>query len=371
VVALRRPDRLFKIDFDVTSSMTGSIIEAIQNLTPCQALESIRITIKDATGPSILARTAFLGGSAPRLREIMLDGISLPFPEIRQVLLSTNNLVELHLLKISNKVYFSPDDLVSGLSTLFQLERLTIGFHSPASRPPPSMTRPPPQRTILPSLRFLDFHGATEYLEEFVARIDLRAFCQIDVTLFNEIFFEIPRFCQFIPRSNELGFPISRVYVTLSPESGGIVFFPGSSSPAIFDLKTSCRRLDWQLSFVTQIASQLSPLLSSVHELTVETGSSPGMPTGETDVDSTQWLELLQPFTHVTRLKVLKTGVALAIIQALEVAGGVLPQLTSLHLSKNRGLPTGSVVKAAEQFVATRKLSGRPFDLLYQITYSS
>jgi hypothetical protein len=111
VVALRHPERLCKIDF-VTSSMTGSIVEAMQNLKPCRALESIRITIKHATGPSILVRNGFLGGSAPHLREIKLDGISFPFPAIQQVLLSTNNLVELHLSKIPNDVYFSPEDLV-------------------------------------------------------------------------------------------------------------------------------------------------------------------------------------------------------------------------------------------------------------------
>ncbi|KAF8472233.1 hypothetical protein DFH94DRAFT_192685 [Russula ochroleuca] len=123
MVALRYPDRLCEIDLDVTSSMTGSIVESIQK--PCQALESIRITVKDATGPSILARNAFLGGSAPHLRKVKLDGIAFPFPEIRQVLLSTNNLVELHLSNIPDDVYFSPDDLVTGLFILVQLKRLT------------------------------------------------------------------------------------------------------------------------------------------------------------------------------------------------------------------------------------------------------
>ena len=139
IVALRYPDRLCEIDLHVTSSMLGdanlaSIVEVTQK--PCRALERIRITVEAPTGPSILIQNAFLGGSASHLREIELDGITFPFPSIRQVLLSTKNLVDLHLGHIPNDAYFSPNDLVSGLSTLLQLKRLTVDFHSVHSFPP-------------------------------------------------------------------------------------------------------------------------------------------------------------------------------------------------------------------------------------------
>jgi hypothetical protein len=81
MAALRHPDRLCEIDLHVTSSMTGSIVKVIQK--PCRELERICITVKDATGPPLLVRNAFLGGSAPHLRHIKLDGISFPFPEMR------------------------------------------------------------------------------------------------------------------------------------------------------------------------------------------------------------------------------------------------------------------------------------------------
>ena len=69
-------------------------------------------------------------------------------------------------------VHFSPRDLVTSLTTLVQPERLTVGFYSPQSSPSPSMT---PQCTTLSSLTVLKFHGPSEYLEEFVARIDAPA----------------------------------------------------------------------------------------------------------------------------------------------------------------------------------------------------
>ena len=361
--ALRRPDRLCKIDLNVKSSMTGPIVKAIQK--PCQVLKGIRITVNDAHGPSILVRNGFLGGSAPHLREIRLDGIAFPFPEIRQALLSTNNLVVLHLSKIPNDVYFSPEDLVNGISTLVQLERLTVGFYSPDSRPTPSMTRPRHQRASLPSLTFLDFYGTSEYLEEFVARIDLLALSTIRIKFFNDIFFEIPQFCEFMTRLNQPRVPApARIILDLLDSDNVRVHFLhktnlGDVYCTRYAWETSCIPFDWKLSFLTQITSQLSPLLSNVHELKILVCSSLKMPTGEEAVDSTEWLELFQPFTHVTKVTVWGRKVVPGIMQALlmEDAAGVLPELTTLSLSWNLGTP--SVAKAAEQFVATRRLSGR------------
>ena len=361
-VALCYPNRLRAIYLEVTSSMTGLIVEAIQK--PCEALESIQITVRDAHGPSILVRNAFLGGSAPRLREIKLDGIAFPFSAIQQVLLSTNNLVELHLSKIPDDVYFTPEDLVTGLSTSVQLERLTVGFHSPASRPPPSMTRPPPHRTTLPTLRSLYFYGATEYLEELLVRMDSHALCKIFITLFNDIVSEIPQFCDFMSRQNMLRSP-TLATVTFSSEFVTVSFFLEANPGNVlyYSLRSSCIPLDWKLSFLTEITSQLSPLLSSVHELTIATDSRHEVLTGEKDVDSesTQWLELFQAFTQVTKVTVwenqekqLLPGIMQALVMG-DMATGVLPELTTLHLYGS----TPSVAKAAELFVTTRNLSDR------------
>ena len=343
--------------------MTGSIVELIQK--PCPTLEKIRLTVKDAMGPSnIPIHDAFLGGSVPHLREIELDGIPLPFPAIRRVLLSTNKLTELHLSNIPNVVYFSPVDLVTALSTLHQLKQLAIGFHSPTSRPAPSMTRRPLRRTTLPSLKVLDFHGASEYLEEFVAQIHLPAVCKITIKLFNQIFFEIPQFSQFIPHQNPnvLGSP-TLVLVTHAADSVSVFLIQNenSSSDEYCYLGASCRRLDWQLSFVTEILSQLSPLLSSVAKLTFITHLE--MPTGKEDVDPNQWLELFRLFTQVREIHVFEQLVP-NIVQALVVEAmdiGVLPELTSLSLNGYRKSP--SAAQAAEEFVATRSVSGRTVSL--------
>jgi F-box-like len=362
VVALRRPDRLCEINLDVKNSMTGSIVEVVQK--PCRALESIRIRVKDAKGPSIVVRNAFLGGSSPHLREIELDGITFPFPEIRQVLLSTDNLVDLHLSNIPNEVYFSPEDLVTGLSTLVQLEQLMVGFHSPNSRSPPTMTRLPLRRTTLPSLQSLEFHGATEYLEEFVARIDLPALSTIRIMLFNDILFEIPQFCKFIPRLNTLQSPTSAIVILNSKFVEVRFIHKTSLGNDDYSFQNSCIPLDWKLSFLTQITSQLSPLLSSLHELVITGDSSLEVPTVEEGVDSTQWLELFQQFNHVTKVTVSNERSVPCIVQALvmdDIAAGVLPGLSTLRLNGYNLTP--SVAKAAEQFVATRRDLGHTVNL--------
>ncbi len=131
-------------------------------------------------------------------------------------------------------------------------------------------------------------------------------------------------------------------------------------------LGTSCRRLDWQLSFVTQILTQLSPFLSSVHLLEILTPSESSFPTGEEDVDSAQLQEFFQPFTHVKAVYVWRTKLVPGIVQALvtdseDMVAGVLPELASLHLTGYR--KSSAVAKAAKQFAAMRSLSGHPVSL--------
>ena len=384
ILSLRRPHRLCEIDVVLPRSLIEPIVEAIQE--PLQRIECIRVTIEDGTGPPMLVREAFLGGSAPHLREIKLDGISFCFPTIRQVLLSTSNLVELHLANIPDDFYISPDELVTGLSTLVQLKRLTVGFHSPAPLPSSSMTRLF-ERITLPSLASLNFRGESEYLEEFVDRIDLPALGTIIIELFNDTLFDIPRFCQFIPYLNSI-LPPTSVTMIHSGRSVSVSFSPSRKSAYATEYDyvfvTSCGQVDWQLSFATQILSQLSLLLSSVQELTIESGD--GFPTGEEDVDSTQWLELFRLFTHVKWVNIKKSEFTSGVVRTLvseDMTTEVLPELTSLFLQGYHKVSYYSTPKfflqgyhkvsyysnpqsvaiAAEQFVATRRLSGLTIDL--------
>ena len=353
MIALRHPDRVCEINFILTSSIIGSIAKVVQ--VPFVALKSIQMTSKDAEEPPVLGD--FLGGSAPLLERIDLGCIAVPFPAIRRLVLSTNHLYRLWLVKIPNTCYFSPEDIVTCLSALVQLKDLFVGFRSPASRPNPSMTRPPaPERATLSSLVILVFYGASEYLEGFVARIDCPSLTTLGIKYFNQLIFEIPQLVQFISRVDGLKSPgevivqPAKMYSTLSLRRG-----TRRRWECYFRLP--CSQLDWQLSFSTQILHELSPLLCGVHVLSIVKSSIPLI--GKEDVDPTQWLELFHPLSQTSNIRVSVEELVTDIMRALvseDMVAGILPRLTSLHLEGYR--KSTFAVEAADRFVAMRKLAG-------------
>jgi len=358
MIALRHPDRVRKINLSLTSPVIGSIAELVQ--APFLALKSIQMTSKDAEEPPALGN--FLGGSAPLLEEIELDGITVPFPAMRRLLLSTSHLNSLWLLKIPHTCYFSPEDLATCLSALVHLKGLWVGFCSPASRPNTSiMTRPPsPERAALPSLVALTFGGASEYLEGFVARIDCPVLATLWIKYFNQLIFEIPQLVQFISRLDGLKSPSEVIVQPVgSPTMSLLRPRRGTHIRGECCFVIPCRQLDWQLSVLTQILDQLSPLLCSVGVLSIKSSNLSIRKDWE-DVDTTQWLELFQPLSQTWRIHISLEELVPDITRALvseDMAPGILPRLTSLHLQGVR--KSTFAIEAAECFVATRKLAGR------------
>ena len=85
------------------------------------------------------------------------------------------------------------------------------------------------------------------------------------------------------------------------------------------------------------------------------------MPAGWEDVDPAQWLELFQPLPSLSEVRVhdieeLVPGIVHALVNE-DMAAGVLPGLTKLHLAGYRTSPFA--IDAAERFIATCKLSNR------------
>ena len=367
--AFRHPDRVCDIDIGVTSELleSKSMVEAMQS--PFPALERVRITSNDPAGQSVLPSPGnFMAGETPRLRDVYLDGLVFPFPELRRLLLSADNLVELRLCNIKDAGYFSPDALVTALSALTRLRRLEVHFHRSTSLPTPSDADPPfsLERAALPSLTFLAFHGISKYLEGLVARIDFPCLTFVIIRFLNEFVFEIPQLCRFIGRVDALKSP-NEVIVKPSQDNASITFTQrGERRRNLGELflVISGGPLDWQLSSTTQIFTQLSPLLSNVKILTF--GKYPSSPAGEEEVDPIQWVELFRPFSSVWSVRVtekLVLDVALALGGLSdELAEGVLPSLLTLILEGHSNYPF--VQEAAERFIAQRQLAGRRIDLL-------
>ena len=353
VIALRQTDRVCKIDLSVPTPMRGSIADVMQ--VPFSALESIRMVSVDTPGSLVIDE--FLGGSAPRLKEIHVEGFAIPFLALRRLLLSTHNLVTLELYDIPESCSFPPDSLVTILSSSDHLKELLIRFRPPASRLTTNM-EPPLEHSTFPSLISLDFYGASEYLDAFVARAHMPVLNRLTTRFFNQAIFEIPHLSGLLSRLE--GFKvISEAFICLMEESVTVNFCTEQFGVPLWQLSIPCRQLDWQLSFITQIFNQISPLLSSADRLIISYDISL-LPFRKGDVDSAQWLEFFQSLPHFSKVQVCWHELVPEIVHVLvneDMAVGVLPGLTELYLDHYR--ESQSTIAAAKRFVATRKLAGQ------------
>jgi hypothetical protein len=355
--ALEHNDRISElVIFDIPSSKTEKALAALQQLYP--ALTYLQIGFINKTGPVFPA--SFLGGSASGLKTLILD--SIPFPGLPKLLLTATHLVHLQLHNIPHSGYFSPEAMVTALAVLARLIHLRIGFESPRSRPDRRSRRPPPTRTLLPVLALLWFKGASEYLEDLVARINVPQLDNLTITFFHQLIFDCPQLTQFISRAPKFKahseahvvFSKYEVIVTLPQTFGGLLEF-----------ETSCKQSDWQLSSAAQVCSSsfTRALIPAVEHLYIRSGYR--QPDRQDDIESNQWLELFQPFAAVKELYISSEFTPRIAPALREIIGDgvieVLPALQTLFLDEP--LPSGPVQESIGQFVAARQLSGHPISV--------
>jgi hypothetical protein len=169
---------------------------------------------------------SFLSGSAPGLRFLDLKGVAAPGSP--KLLLSTPNLVRLHLEDIPFSGIDSPYVMAGFLSSLTRLEDLRIVFsfyhiHDQTSLRPPLLTR-----TILPELNSLYFHGTSEFLEVLFTWIDAPVQIYIYIDFVNPVIFDVPQIFPFNAREELIRSPDraymhfnhNHLFVTLSSSKG-------------------------------------------------------------------------------------------------------------------------------------------------------
>jgi hypothetical protein len=322
---------------------------------PFPELTQMRLTSFGQTLPVI--PDSFLGGSAPRLQIFHSKGI--PFPGLPKLFLSTNNLVDLCVGDISHSGYTSPEVMVASISVLSSLKTLLLGFRSP--EPPfvsESRSLPPAKRSILPALKRFTFRGVSEYLDEFVTRIDTPQLYNLDVTLFNQI--GTPRLAQFINRTPlradheaRVDFFDEKTIVKLSLDSYFCITIFGPEP-------------DRQLSSVAQVCNPLHTL-STVERLYIVCQYLPLISMGDAN-ENILWLQLLLPFTAVKDLHLYKES-APSIAAALQglVGRRIIEVLPSLQNIIVEGLVRSEPWQENfGQFVAARQLSGHPIAISVQ-----
>jgi hypothetical protein len=354
IAVLERSNRVCQINLEVSRSPLEKVWAAMQ--VPFPELTSLRVASNDKMVAAL--PDSFLGGSALRLQDLKLNGI--PFPGLRNLLLSATHLVDLSLYDIPHSGYISPSAMVTALSALTSLRKLHLGFQSPLSRPDRASRRPPSStRLVLPVLTHFRFKGVGEYLDDLVASIDAPQL-SLQITFFNQIIFDTPQLIQFISRTPTLKAPeTARVIfkygiygATASIELSSRTSVPGQLKVAI-----PCENLDWQVSSLEQVCTSCLPPLSTLEVLYI-TGRRYGL-YGKDSIENTMWLELLRPFIAVKKLYLSELYARLIAPALQELVGGrtteVLPSLQNIFLERLQ--TSGPVQVGIRQFVTMRQAS--------------
>ena len=357
IMALKHIDRICQIKLlDVTNSQLEEVLPAMQQ--PFLVLTDLAILLDDQwewenETPPVVSES-FLGGSAPCLQCLQFEHI--PFPGLPKLLLAATGLISLCISQVPHSGYISPEAIVGCLSTLTRLEELKIGFESPLSRPVRDTRHPHPlTRSALPSLTYFRFKGVSEYLEDLVARIDAPLLDSLHITFFHRLIFDTPQLAQFIARTPNIRPPIE---ARINFSDHVVEVASPRTYPRNLELGVSCRQSDWQLSSLIEVCSSSFPeaFIRTVEHLYIcEEFSEPH---SQDDIEDSQWLEILRPFTAAKYLYV-DRGFVSGIAPALqELTGEVLPSLQNLFL-RDLHVP-GSVQGAIEQFVTARQHASHP-----------
>lgn len=359
LAALEHNDRICTIDlWHIPRSLLEKVLEAMRD--PFPALTFLQLYPGNETAPVVSA--SFLGGSAPHLKTLKLNGI--PFPALPKLLLSATHLVDLDLWRIPYSGYISPEAMVTCLSMLTRLKSLFIGFESP--RYPPHLNSrcpPPPTRTVLPVLTKLWFKGVGDYLEDLVARINAPLLNNLRIIFFLQLVFDTPELTQFIGRTPKLKahgeahvfFRDRNISVTL-PQSG-----PETIDGAL-QLEISCTQSDWQLSSLAQVCKSTFPrtFIPAVERVYFRSGSWPLR--WQDDMEKSQWLELFHPFTAVKGLYISQEFAPLIVPAVQELVGErvteVLPSLQTLFLEETHA--SGPFQETIGNFVSARQHTKHP-----------
>ena len=358
--ALEKRDRVCKINIDSVPSLLFRKIVTTE--MPFPALTDLRLSLH--LGHIPILPDSFLGGSAPLLRELWLEGFT--FQTMGKLLLSTRELVNLYLWNIPRSGYTSAEVIITTLSSLTRLESLSLGFSSHpradrAIRCPPAHTR-----IVLPALSRLWFQGDSEYLEVIASHIDTPPLESATITFFNRQSFDTPLLRNFICRIETFKLA-HRADLLLSDHQVNITLFrpqEGTDDHGALELRILSKPWHWQLASFSQVCTSALPPLGTLELLRIRDYRQ----NWQDDIDYTpQWRELLLLFTSVKDLVLSEQSVPLVAPSLGELAEEgvteVFPRLQSLGLEGPQ--PSGALQQAIGQFVATRRRTGRSVAVHY------
>ncbi len=108
--------------------------------------------------------------------------------------------------------------------------------------------------TIIAAQAVIWFKGASEYLEEILARIDAPRVDELQMTFFNQITFDTSQLFQFISQRPMLKAP-KKGHIVFKPEAIFVEFSSRTSGYGVLSVDIPCTASEWQLSSPEQVCA--------------------------------------------------------------------------------------------------------------------
>jgi hypothetical protein len=300
---------------------------------------------------------------APHLRHLVL--FDFAFPIGSRLLTTAMGLITLALALSNPSTYFQPNVLLRWISYMPQLETLMITFlfTVPDSDLETRSTHTPTTTHItLPNLRWFWFRGVSAYLEAVVPQIATPRLEKLEIFLFEQPMFSVPRLVQFMKATENLKFRVAKIH--FSDEQFDVEVYPREDAETYaLHLGVICWPFERQVSSVAQIFNASSQILSAVEHLTLEQEGDSLSHEEQNAVGRSQWHKFLRSFSNVKILRV-NYGLVQELSRCLRLDDGepslvLLPKLQELVYtgSSNSG-------DAFIPFINARRDTGRPITLV-------
>ena len=359
ILAFKHRDRVRRVRLYSTGTILQKLIVAMDDEYPI--LEYLYITLPLYDNNMILRFPGTL--QAPHLRHLELQGFALP---IGSPLLTTAvGLITLRLAMLHPSTYFHPNTLIQWISLMPHLETLSIYFKFPI--PNRDVERQLIHTPIIAPITFtnlyrLHFHGVSSYLEALVHRITTPRLEKLQIDLFNQLTFSLPRLLQFIDAAPNLKFGDAiLIFSDKSTHAGA--HHHGETSLCPLSIIVLCCHPDWQVSSMAQISNSLNQIFSAVEHLYLQHHVHSESPEEHNDVGHTEWRKLLRPFSSVKTLRI-EERLVKDLSRCLKLEDGELPLELFPELQEITFYGSGDTGDAFTSFIDTRRNAGRPVTLV-------
>jgi len=359
MLALQHHDRVRRIRLLVPAPNLQKFIAAIGKEFPI--LEYLYI------GPPTYNNIGFVFPEilqAPHLRHLVL--FNFTFALGSPLFATAAKLVTLSLNEIPPSPYIHPGDLLRYISHMLELQTLGVNFQSPLPNHDierQNLDVPITTQVTLPNLRWFGFKGASAYLETLLSRITAPLLEKLKVDFFNQLTISIPNTQQFISSTGNLRF--TRATLVFDETSVDLWVYPRGASMYTLKMGVIGQHHDWHVSSAAQIISALSPVFSTVVDLSLHLNywSRTSSPEWHNEADHTQWREVLRSFNNVETLDV-HHGLLEELSRSLQLQHGESPMELLPELKELRYDAGSDISGVFTPFYDVRRNAGRPFILV-------